>query len=108
MTHGQIPPPDDEGQPAPLAAGVERERTTPDPRSVTGAYYVVTGRYGKRKPKQPKEPGQPFRPGDKPLWWVAFYHFAKALLGVLPILAYLATIALAKHCGVEIPKGIAP
>ncbi len=64
-------------------------RTSPDPTSVTGAWYTVRGKYGKRK-------GKPFQPGDRPVWWVMLYHFGKGVAGFLP---YLLVAWLAKYLG---------
>lgn len=63
-----------------------------DPRTVTGTYHVVAGRYGKRR-------------GDRPLWWVASYHLVKAVIQVATILALFAIAAWAKSCGIVIPGG---
>ena len=58
-----------------------------DPRTITGAWHVVHGRYGKRQ-------------HDRPVWWVLLYHFAKAVVGIAPYV--IAAIAL-KKCGIPLP-----
>ena len=58
-----------------------------DPRTTTGAWAVVKGRYGKRQ-------------SDRPVWWVLLYHFAKAVVGLAPYV--IAAIAL-HRCGISLP-----
>ena len=73
-------------------------RTSPDPRSVTGAWYLATGRYGGRKEQKPDKRGQPYRPGDKPWYWVLAYHVGGKVLGVI---LTLAGFWLAKVLGLQ-------
>ncbi len=57
--------------PTPVPLSQRDPQNQVDPCTVTGAYHVVKGRYGKRA-------------GDKPLWWVFAYHFVKAFAALLP------------------------
>jgi hypothetical protein len=75
----------------PIQTPAPENRRAPDvdPCSVTGAYHVVRGRYGKRR-------------GDKPLWWVFLYHFTKALAALLP---YALAAAIFRACGFDFHGG---
>lgn len=63
-----------------------------DPRTVTGAWYVARGKYGKR-------------PHDRPVWWVICYHLAKAIAQVIVVLGGVAAAGLSARCGLH-PPGV--
>lgn len=93
MTEPYQPPPEATSS---TGTGLLPPRTTPDPRSVTGAWYLARGKYGGRKAKS--EPGKPYQPGDKPVLWVVAYHVGGKVLGVI---LTLAGFWLAKVLGLQ-------
>ena len=76
-------------QPAAAVNGRDPESQV-DPRTITGTWHIVHGRYGKRK-------------HDRPWWWVLLYHFAKGVVGLLPYI--LAAIILHK-LGIKLPGNL--